>query len=665
MKEINDLLKQVLSPQRAMEYVRHITLHHRIQASPGYREAAEYCQGAMQAAGVECRILSYAADGEQRYLEDCAMREWSCKGARLELCEPHFEVLCDFAADAMCISQRSAPADFRAEGLDIVCLPFGATRESCAGLDLAGKLVLMDTFTRDGLRWMFEEKQAAGVITDRVQHDEGIRSRQELYDCRTYHSFPFNDINEKEVHGFAFVLTPRQGDRLRKLCADMAAAHEKDPQKPACPRAKGFIDVEFYPGALENVLCTIPGETDECIILTAHLCHPQACANDNASGCAASLELMRALNELIAAGRLPKPRRTIRMLLVPEMLGSNAYLHTLGEGGRKKLIAGVNLDMVGARQGATAGPVIIFRTPEASASLVNDLACLALDEASSDHPAVFSDTEKVGMHHYAVRRFGSGSDHQIFSDPLIGVPCVSFTQWPDLFYHTSGDTVERIDPTLVTKTALIAGDIIWTLANMRESDLDPLLARACESYVAALRRETDLWRAKNEPARALELRLNLTEEAAARALGDLRRLFPGELSATAQALLADERVKLEALKEQALRRALALAGLHRDEAVSKAASDLPKLVRTFLGDPDAARIDKLFEESGSEELIRQHKENHTLESYVNYWTCGLFNFEEIADRALWECGSGDREYIGQYLRILNRAGLVKPVPSAK
>ena len=51
MKEINDLLKQVLSPQRAMEYVRHITLHHRIQASPGYREAAEYCQGAMQEIG--------------------------------------------------------------------------------------------------------------------------------------------------------------------------------------------------------------------------------------------------------------------------------------------------------------------------------------------------------------------------------------------------------------------------------------------------------------------------------------------------------------------------------------------------------------------------------------------------------------------------------------
>ena len=665
MQEVNRLLKQVLSPQRAMDHVRHIALHHRIQASPGFRAAAEYCQQAMQAAGLDCRILSYPADGEQRYLENLIMREWSCKDARLELCAPHFEVLCDFTADNLCISQRSAPVDFRAEGLDIICLPFGATRESCRDLDLAGKLVLIDAYTRDGLRWMFEEKHAAGVITDRVQHDEGVRSRQELYDCRTYHSFPFSDINEREVRGAAFVLTPRQGDKLRRLCETMAAEHAADPAKPAYPRAKGFIDAEFYSGALENVLCTIPGETDECIMLTAHLCHPKPCANDNASGCAASMELMRSLHELIASGRLPKPRRTIRMLLIPEMAGTNAYLHTLGEG-RKKLVAGVNLDMVGARQDATAGPVVVFRTPEASASLIGDLACLAIDEAASDHPALFSDVETLGMHQYAVRRFCAGSDHQIFSDPLIGVPCLSFTQWPDLYYHTSGDTVERIDPTLLTKTSLVAGDVIWTLANMRESDIDPLLSRACETYISALRREVSLWHKKAEPAGALERRLILTEEAAVRALSGLRRLFPGELSATVQSLLADERVKLGALREQALRRALALAGLHRGEAAAPAGGEQqPKLIRTFLGDADSARIDAIFKESGSADLIERHQKNHTLESYINYWTCGLFSADEIAERAIWEYGAGDREFVGQYLRLLNRAGLVKPVGAAQ
>ena len=664
MKEINALLKQTLSPARAMDHIRHITLHHRIQASPGFRDAAEYCQRALQAAGLDSHILSYPADGEHRYLEELIMREWGCKAARLELCVPHTEPLCDFAADPMCIAQRSVPADFREKGLEIVCLPFGATRESCQDVDLEGKLVLIDAMFRDGLRWMFEEKKAAGVITDRVQHDEGVRSRQELYDCRMYHSFPFSDVNECEVGGFAFVLTPRQGDKLRKLCADMAAEHEKDPSKPARPVAKGFIETEFYSGALENVLCTIPGESDECILLTAHLCHPQACANDNASGCGAAMELMRALGDLIAAGRLPRPRRTIRLLLVPEMAGTNAYLHTLGEG-RKKLIAGVNLDMVGARQDGTAGPVIAFRTPEASASLVSDLASLAVEAAADDYPAVFSDTDRVGTHLYAVRRFSGGSDHQILSDPLIGVPCVSFTQWPDLFYHTSGDTVERIDPTLVATTARIAGCIIWTLANMTEADLDPLLSHACENYIAALRRESDIWKQKNEPARALSRRLALTEQAAARALDGLRRLFPGELSAPVQALLSDERAKLSVLREQALRRALALAGMHRDEPSITPVSNHPKLTRTFVGDADSKRIDQLFEESGSSALIEQHKKSEALESYINYWTCGLFDFEEIAERAVWECGSGDRDFVGQYLRLLNRAGLVKPVGETK
>ena len=665
MKEINALLKQTLSPARAMDHVRHITLHHRIQASPGYRDAAEYCQRALQAAGLDSHILSYPADGEHCYLQEHIWREWGCKGARLDLCAPHAETLCDFAADPMCIAQRSAAADFRDKPLEIVCLPFGVTRENCPDIDLANKLVLADVLLRDGLRWIFEEKKAAGVITDRVQHDEGVRSRQELYDCRMYHSFPFSDVNEREVGGFAFVLTPRQGDKLRRLCADMAAEHEKDPAKPARPTAKGFIETEFYSGALENVLCTIPGETDECIMLTAHLCHPQACANDNASGCAAAMELMRALGELIASGRLPRPRRTIRMLLVPEMAGTNAYLHTLGEG-RKKLIAGVNLDMVGARQDGTAGPVIAFRTPEASASLVNDLTSLAVEAAEDDYPAVFSGTERVGAHLYAVRRFSGGSDHQIFSDPLIGVPCVSFTQWPDLFYHTSGDTVERIDPVLVATTARVAGCIVWSLANMAEADLDPLLSRACENYVAALRREAGLWKQNHESARALSRRLALTEEAAARALDGLHRLFPGELSAPVQAMLADERAKLSALREQALRRALALAGMRRDDEPSvKPVSTLPRLTRTFAGDADKDRINQLFEESGSPALVEQHKKYKELESYIDYWTCGLFNAEEIAERAVWECGSGDRDFVGQYLRLLNRAGLVKPADKAQ
>ena len=58
MKEIVQALRGVVSPDRAMEHVRRITLNHRIQSSPGYRAAAEYCRSALEAAGLESRILS-------------------------------------------------------------------------------------------------------------------------------------------------------------------------------------------------------------------------------------------------------------------------------------------------------------------------------------------------------------------------------------------------------------------------------------------------------------------------------------------------------------------------------------------------------------------------------------------------------------------------------
>ena len=130
-------------------------------------------------------------------------------------------------------------------------------------------------------------------------------------------------------------------------------------------------------------------------------------------------------------------------------------------------------------------------------------------------------------------------------------------------------------------------------------------------------------------------------------------------------MLADERAKLEFLREQALRRALAVCGLKRETAAPVAPANNPKLTRTFAGNADAKTINKLFEESGVPELIEQHKKNNELEFCVDYWTCGKFDAEEIAERAVWETGSGDREYVGRYLRLLNRAGLVKPVETAK
>ena len=78
----------------------------------------------------------------------------------------------------------------------------------------------------------------------------------------------------------------------------------------------------------ETLVATIPG-TDPAageIVFSCHLDHEKPGANDNASGCAANLEIARTLKTLIDAKRIPPPARTIRFIWPSEMTGTIAYL---------------------------------------------------------------------------------------------------------------------------------------------------------------------------------------------------------------------------------------------------------------------------------------------------------------------------------------------------
>ena len=93
-------------------------------------------------------------------------------------------------------------------------------------------------------------------------------------------------------------------------------------------RLHAKVNSRLYSGKIENVTAVIKGRTDEEVLVVAHLCHPQHSANDNASGCGAVIEVARVLRKLVVEKRLPRPKRTIRFLLVPEMTGTYAYLAT-------------------------------------------------------------------------------------------------------------------------------------------------------------------------------------------------------------------------------------------------------------------------------------------------------------------------------------------------
>src|SRR5690606_5790186 len=113
-----------------------------------------------------------------------------------------------------------------------------------------------------------------------------VRPPLDLPDARQYTQFSWRG---SEKRCFGFVLTPRQGAALRQLVRTRA----REGQAPVKVRA--VVQSRLQDGATEIVSARIPGETDEEIVVVAHLCHPEPSANDNASGCGAALEAARAL----------------------------------------------------------------------------------------------------------------------------------------------------------------------------------------------------------------------------------------------------------------------------------------------------------------------------------------------------------------------------------
>jgi aminopeptidase-like protein len=83
------------------------------------------------------------------------------------------------------------------------------------------------------------------------------------------------------------------------------------------------IRTRFEPGTLKVGEVLVPGQSSQTFVLVAHLCHP-AMVNDDLSGVVVGIDVMRALLNRSQAGE--KPYYTYRLLILPETIGSVAYL---------------------------------------------------------------------------------------------------------------------------------------------------------------------------------------------------------------------------------------------------------------------------------------------------------------------------------------------------
>jgi hypothetical protein len=443
--------------QATKNLVEQIAPFHRLQASPGYRAAARVCRDWLRRHDLPARILSYPADGRSEYWSFIAGQEWDASEGVLHLVEPKAEArkLADWADLKIALLPGSTNANVTAP-LAVIGDHWRQADYRAAGLK--GKIVL----TRDvgaARRWAVDKYGAVGIIFDGMRKLRHIRESGDLTETLHLRGLGGDKGHRKT---FGFVVSPREGTHLRELVAARAARK----QSPVMLRAR--VRARRRNGTYEIVTAALPGRTRQQVLVLAHLCHPQWSANDNASGCAAAMELLRALRDLIRRRALPRPRRGIRILLVPEYAGSYIYLAT-NPSVVRDAVAGINLDMVGEDQELCKTSFLLERPPDAAASFVSDLA-EAIQWALPQRGTTPSSTDRFPLLRQATVKFSGWSDHDVLSDPTVGIPSPMLIQWPDLFYHTTDDTIDKVDPQMLHRAGCLAATYAFSIANAGPKD---------------------------------------------------------------------------------------------------------------------------------------------------------------------------------------------------
>lgn len=458
--------------------VRALGKSHRVQGSPGFKAAADWVVGELTAGGFSDAVVEhFPADGKTSYAHFKSYLGWEPREGKLEEIAPTRRVLADFAKEAVGLADYSQDADVTAELVDV-----GAGDDPAAyqGKDVRGKIVLADGPLPAVHRLAVEERGAVGFVSV-FPNQRTAWSGLDPDLVRWGHLSPYQTANR-----FAFMVSPRTAGALRAELARGAV------------RLSAHVRAKMVASSYHVVSATIAG-TDAAagdIVLTAHLCHQLAGANDNASGSAALLGAARALRAAMTAGALPAPRRTIRFLWLPEISGSQAWLVSHADLA-PRLRAGIHLDMVGGRPEVTHAALHLSRTAGSLPHVANEIAAAWVGDVARASTEFAERGTGDGMVWAPggrdalvtdLRPLELGSDHQVFE--AFGVPMVYFHDWPDVTIHTNKDVPDNLDATKLGRVAYMTAGIAWTLAALPDAEAArlPALERAAtEERVAAAR----------------------------------------------------------------------------------------------------------------------------------------------------------------------------------
>ncbi|HEX8239766.1 MAG TPA: M28 family peptidase [Allosphingosinicella sp.] len=470
-----------LSGASAKRTVQALSLNHRMRGSEGYRAAAELIRDRLRDYGLkEVDIISLPADGKIVYGTQLSRPAWNASFAELWEQRPEggrwqdSERIASWADQPITLAQDSVGG--RAE-TDLVDVGAGTSAADYSGKEIRGKLVLTSSQPGDIAHLAVTERGAAGIVSW-AQNQKSAWWGEDESLIRWGHLSTWNDPT------FAFMVSPARAHAWQARLA-----------KGEAVRLRAEVKAGRSPGAYLIPTAIIAGkDRSKEIVFSCHLDHPSPGANDNASGCSGILEIARTLQRLIAEGRLPQPKRTLRFIWPCEVECTIALLNARPEFARRTL-ATIHLDMIGGNTDVTHGTLKVEGSPPSLPSFVGDVGFAIgrwVDEQSSRYAdtgaAAFPLLDPEGSKnplHAKIGGFSEGSDHQVWAEGSWRVPVIYLADWPDVYIHTNKDLPGNLDSTKMKRAMFIAAGSGWYLANVDSGDQGEL--REVLSSEAAVR----------------------------------------------------------------------------------------------------------------------------------------------------------------------------------
>jgi hypothetical protein len=437
-------IRSEVKTEEAMNFMRQVYSTDRWFTFPRFQETAEYLKQSMKGIGLEDVELSGApADGSSQSGFWTMPLAWDVKSARLEIVDPpvpsDIATLADYQKIPASLGMWSGATPPEGVMAEVVSLP-DADLPRLGEMHLTGKLVLMNQ-NPAGFKWALVKSGALGAINT-FSENPSLENGRQWINAWGDQGWGFTKGSTPLL---SFSISPREGALVRKLQAERGVV-----------RVRATVDSRYYAGTYPLVTGVIRGSGPEEVLTLGHSFEQGA--QDNATGVAAMLESLATLNRLILSGKLPRPKRSIRLLTMGELYGSMYYIDAHPDRMRRT-VAALCMDTPAARYDLARTEYTFYMNPHAAKSYTDAFILRIAQE-------YFSQVHRPWHEHQSM----SGTDTYL-SEPMINVPTVwAYSGSGVETHHNSEDTPDRVDPRSLRDVATVNAAYLYYLANASESE---------------------------------------------------------------------------------------------------------------------------------------------------------------------------------------------------